>query len=150
MNKVILIISIILIIFGFSFGIFLGKNMDSKTNTNSENSASERQQQMEGLINSPLLASASFGMSGKVTKIEDRIVTIENNGNSFSAKIDSDAKISSVTISTVSTSTIPMPQDASFDSIKIGDIVTIMMSGSMEKNFIMGGKNVTIVIIQQN
>jgi hypothetical protein len=144
MNKIILtLVIIILIVVGFGGGFFLGKRTANQTNknTNLKNSVLNNPP-VADLANSPLLTSAFFVMSGNVSAIDGRILTLTSNEKIFSTSIDEGAQIFSVSLP----SKDPKSSTSSFDAIKIGDRVSVTVGGAIENNFIFSGKGVTIII----
>jgi len=136
----ILVISLLLIVASFVFGIFWGERM---------NKISAEAKQLDQLVGSSILRSFTLVTSGSVAAVENRTLTVNQGGASFSIVVDEDVKVSLITVSQDNGNFSQVSEDATFDSIEIGDTVTIVSTAFADENFILSAQIVTKVVNQQ-
>jgi hypothetical protein len=139
MNKaIIIIVGVVLIVASFAFGVFWGEKVNTQ-------GISLEAKQIDQLKQSNLLQTLSFGVNGLVYNIDGRTITIDKEGKRYSVNIDTDAKIMLITATPQDDGTMSSEsEEISFDSIKLGDNATIMISGNLDDGIRNSGKIVTI------
>jgi hypothetical protein len=140
-KTIFVVVSVLLIIASFAFGMFWGEKSITQ-------SLSVEAKQINSLRATNLLQSISFGVNGKVSAIDGRILTLERDGTVYTAEISSDAKVNLITTNKGGENNFSSEMDdSSFDAIKIGDDVTVTMNGTTFEGFNLVGKVVTILVV---
>jgi hypothetical protein len=139
MNKTIIVIaSVLLIVASLIFGVFWGEKTANKA-------ISAEAKQLDSLINSALLHSLTFAINGEITAINGRTLTLSAEGKSCSVNVEEDAEIRLARVMDENGEYISRTEYMEFNSIKMGDEVTVVLQGMAIEGFALSGKSVIVI-----
>ena len=145
MNKTAtILIIIILIAASFSLGLFLGQK------TKNQAAVSEPIQQLNDLVTTPLLKSFMFTVTGDVTAIGGKTLTISQEGKDYFVEVGENTSIFlTEVIRGAEGFTTNDTVSAEFTSIKMGDQVTVLLRGVESEEFKVRVESVNVMKIQE-